>query len=97
MKRWSRWRELLAGTAGLSVTLGLSFLIAVALILLLSKQPLATIRWFFIGPFTNKYYLGNMLNSAGPLGFTGLGMAGAWPPWPGLWPAGRCWPGCPAC
>ena len=75
MKRWSRWRELLAGTAGLSVTLGLSFLIAVPLTLLLPRQPLATIRWFFIGPFTNKYYLGNMLNSAVPLVFTGLGMA----------------------
>lgn len=75
MKRWSRWRELAAGAAGLSVTLGLSFLIAVLLICLLSRQPLQTIRWFFIGPFTNRYYLGNMLNSAVPLVFTGLGIA----------------------
>jgi simple sugar transport system permease protein len=75
LKRWSKWRELAAGAVGLSVTLGLAFLIAVALILLLSRQPLATIRWFFIGPFTNRYYLGNMLNSAVPLVFTGLGIA----------------------
>jgi ABC-type uncharacterized transport system permease subunit len=75
VKRWSRWPGLAAGTAGLAVTLGLSFLIAVALFFTLSRQPLATIRWFFIGPFTNKYYLGNMLNSAVPLVFTGLGIA----------------------
>lgn len=75
MKRWSRWRELAAGTAGLAITLGLSFAIAVGLIFLLSRQPLTTVRFFFIGPFTNKYYLGNMLNSAVPLVFTGLGIA----------------------
>jgi simple sugar transport system permease protein len=75
LKRWSQWSALAAGAAGLSFTLALSFLIAVLLICLLSKQPLATIRWFFIGPFMNKYYLGNMLNSAVPLVFTGLGIA----------------------
>jgi ABC-type uncharacterized transport system permease subunit len=75
LKRWSRWSELAAGAAGLSVTLGLAFLIAILLIFLLSRQPLETIRWFFIGPFTNRYYLGNMLNSAVPLVFTGLGIA----------------------
>lgn len=75
MKRWSKWSQLAVGTAGLAVTVGLSFLIAVALMFLLSRQPLNTIRYFFIGPFTNRYYLGNMLNSAVPLVFTGLGMA----------------------
>jgi ABC-type uncharacterized transport system permease subunit len=75
LRRWSRWSGLAAGAAGLSFTLGLAFLIAVLLIFLLSRQPLETIRWFFIGPFTNRYYLGNMLNSAVPLVFTGLGIA----------------------
>ncbi len=69
------WDSLLVGAAGLAITLGISFLIAIALILLLSKQPLATIYYFFIGPLTNRYYLGNMLNTAVPLTFTGLGIA----------------------
>jgi len=75
VKRWSRWGDLAAGAAGLAIALGLSFLIAVALIFLLSRSPLTTIRYFFVGPFTNKYYLGNMLNSAVPLILTGLGIA----------------------
>jgi ABC-type uncharacterized transport system permease subunit len=75
LRRWSRWSGLAAGTAGLAITLAISFLIAVALIFLLSRQPLNTIRYFFIGPFTNRYYLGNMLNTAVPLVFTGLGIA----------------------
>jgi len=41
----------------------------------LSKDPGRTIYYFFIGPFTNKYYFGNMLNAAIPLVFTGLGIA----------------------
>lgn len=69
------WDRFLVGAAGLGVTLGISFLIAILLILLLSKQPLTTIYYFFIGPLTNRYYLGNMLNTAVPLTFTGLGIA----------------------
>ena len=75
MKRQRRVGELFAGTLGLAITVGLSFLIAVLLIILLSKQPLTTIYYFFVGPFTNKYYFGNMLNTAIPLVFTGLGIA----------------------
>jgi simple sugar transport system permease protein len=41
----------------------------------LSKAPLKTVYYFFIGAFTNRYYLGNMLNSAVPLIFTGLGIS----------------------
>ena len=75
MKR-TRWGgELLAGTVGLLITLGISFAVAVVLIVLLSRQPLTTIYYFFVGPFTNKYYFGNMLNTAIPLVFTGLGIA----------------------
>ena len=49
--------------------------LAIVLIFLLSKTPVSTIYYFFIGPFTNRYYLGNLLNSSIPLAFTGLGIA----------------------
>jgi ABC-type uncharacterized transport system permease subunit len=75
MKRQRQIGELFAGGVGLAITLGISFIIAVILIILLSKQPLTTIYYFFFGPFTNKYYFGNMLNTAIPLVFTGLGIA----------------------
>jgi len=75
VKRQRQIGELFAGGVGLAITLGISFLIAVILIILLSKQPLTTIFYFFFGPFTNKYYFGNMLNTAIPLVFTGLGIA----------------------
>jgi ABC-type uncharacterized transport system permease subunit len=70
-----RFGDRFAGALGLAVTLGISFTIAVLLILLLSKAPLKTIYYFFVGPFTNKYYFGNMLNTAVPLVFTGLGIS----------------------
>jgi ABC-type uncharacterized transport system permease subunit len=69
------WDSFLVGAVGLAITLGISFVIAIALMFLLSRQPLVTIYYFFIGPLTNKYYLGNMLNTAVPLIFTGLGIA----------------------
>ena len=75
MKRVHPVGELLAGTLGLMITVGVSFLIAVVLIVLLSDQSLTTIYYFFVGPFTNRYYFGNMLNMAIPLVFTGLGIA----------------------
>ncbi len=65
----------LASFTGLALTLILSFGLVIALIFILSKTPAKTIYAFFIGPFTNKYYFGNMLNVAVPLVFTGLGMA----------------------
>ena len=65
----------LLGTLGLAFTVGVAFLIVILLILFLSREPGRTIRWFFLGPLTNRYYLGNMLNAAVPLIFTGLGVA----------------------
>ncbi len=59
----------------LAITMGIAMILAVVLILLLSKEPAKTINYFFLGPFMNKYYFGNMLNSAIPLVFTGLGIA----------------------
>ena len=75
MKRKKGVGGFLAGLAGLAATLILSFGLVVVLIIILSKAPGRTIYYFFVGPFTNKYALGNMLNVAVPLVFTGLGMA----------------------
>jgi simple sugar transport system permease protein len=47
----------------------------VILALLLSRTPARTLRWFFLGPLQNRYYFGNMLNSAVPLIFGGLGVS----------------------
>jgi len=66
---------LAARAAGLLITLGSSLLLAVLLILLLSRQPLQAATYFFAGPFLNGYDFGNMLNYAAPLIFAGLGMA----------------------
>jgi simple sugar transport system permease protein len=45
----------------------------VILAFLFSETPLRTLRYFFLGPIQNIYYFGNMLNSAIPLIFGGLG------------------------
>ncbi len=65
----------LSTVMGLALTILFSFGLVILLIFLLSKMPAKTIYAFFIGPFSNKYYLGNMLNVAVPLIFTGLGIA----------------------
>jgi ABC-type uncharacterized transport system permease subunit len=67
--------ELFAGFTGLAFTLLLSFALVIGLIFILSRTPGRTIYYFFLGAFTNKYYLGNMLNVAVPLVFTGLGIS----------------------
>jgi simple sugar transport system permease protein len=67
--------DFLASFTGLALTLAISFSLVIALILLLSATPGKAIFAFFIGPFTNSYYLGNMLNAAVPLVFTGLGIS----------------------
>jgi simple sugar transport system permease protein len=53
----------------------LSFVILAILVLFLSKSPVNTLYWFFLGPLQNTYALGNMINSAVPLVFGGLGVA----------------------
>ena len=62
-------------TAGLVITLGIAFIIMLVMIFIMSDSPKETIYFFFAGPFTNKYYLGNMLNAAIPLMLTGLGVS----------------------
>ncbi len=73
--REHRLSDFTVNILGLMVTLLVAFIVVIILIFLLSKQPLNTIYYFFIGPFTNKYYFGNMINSSVPLMFTGLGIA----------------------
>ena len=75
MKSRMRLGDYLTGFTGLALTLLFSFGLVILLILLLSGTPGKTIYYFFIGPFTNNYYLGNMLNVAVPLVFTGLGIS----------------------
>jgi len=70
-----RVANLLSGATGLALTVGISFAIVILLILVLSEEPGRAIYYFFIGPFTKPYYLGNMLNQAIALMFTGLGIA----------------------
>lgn len=66
---------MLSGFAGLALALAISFSLVVVLILCMSRSPLPTISSFFLGAFANRYALGNMLNAAVPLVFTGLGIA----------------------
>ena len=75
MMRREGFGDLLASAVGLALTLAISFVLVILLILLLSAAPAKAIFAFFIGPFTNSYYLGNMLNAAVPLVFTGLGIS----------------------
>jgi simple sugar transport system permease protein len=52
-----------------------SFAIAVGLIFVFSKNPGQTLYYYFLGPFLNRYAFFNMLESAIPLVFAGLGIA----------------------
>ncbi|MDR1893859.1 MAG: ABC transporter permease, partial [Spirochaetales bacterium] len=62
-------------SGGLLVILLIAFAVLVVLAFLLSETPIRTLGWFFLGPVRNSYYLGNMLNSAIPLIFGGLGVS----------------------
>jgi len=65
----------LASQAGIIVIALIALLVLVALACILSKTPGRTLYFFFIGPFRNVYSFGNMLNSAIPLIFGGLGVS----------------------
>jgi ABC-type uncharacterized transport system ATPase subunit/ABC-type uncharacterized transport system permease subunit len=63
------WKRI--GGMALMVTAALAALVMLGF--LFSKTPLRTLRYFFFGPVQSIYYFGNMLNSAVPLIFGGLG------------------------
>jgi riboflavin transport system permease protein len=75
MKGKQGLRELLASVTGLALTLVFALGLVILLIFLLSRTPVKTLYYFFIGAFTNRYFFGNMLNVAIPLVFAGLGIA----------------------
>lgn len=57
------------------VSMAAAILVAFIIILLVSDDPVASIRTFLIGPFTSRRYLGNILEIAIPLIFSGVSMA----------------------
>ena len=65
----------LTSQAGIIVIALIALLVLVVLACVLSKTPGRTLFFFFIGPFRNVYSFGNMLNSAIPLIFGGLGVS----------------------
>jgi simple sugar transport system permease protein len=60
---------------GIIAVILISLSLVVAAIFVLSKNPGRTLWYFFLGPFGNLYSFGNMLNSAIPLIFGGLGVS----------------------
>ena len=76
--RENRGRSLLeigGSWAGTAVIVLIALVLAVIFVLLLSGSPGKTLYWFFLGPALNRYYFGNMINSAIPLIFGGLGVS----------------------
>jgi simple sugar transport system permease protein len=77
----SRLPDWLAGalrpevSGGILLILIISLLAVIALALALSKTPGKTLWFFFLGPLRNVYHFGNMLNSAVPLIFGGIGVS----------------------
>jgi simple sugar transport system permease protein len=66
---------ILRGSIGALLIIGIALSVLVVLSLLLSKTPGKTLRYFFLGPLQNTYYFGNMINTAIPLIFGGLGVS----------------------
>ncbi len=61
--------------AGIAIALIAAVLVTVVMLVIGSRTPQAAIRAFFFGPFSNTYYLGNMINGFTVLVLTGLGAA----------------------
>jgi len=53
-------------------TVVVAFLMCAVILGATSRQPRETLGWFFLGPFSNLYFFGNMLAASIPLIFTGL-------------------------
>ncbi len=59
----------------LTVTMACAFAVAVVLLLAFSSSFLDALGLFFLGPFKNTYYFGNMLNDSIAFALTGLGVS----------------------
>ena len=57
------------------VSMGVALAVAFIIILLVSDQPVESIRIFLLAPLSSKRYLGNIVETAVPLIFSGLSMA----------------------
>jgi simple sugar transport system permease protein len=57
------------------VAVSISLLIGFAIILFVSDEPISTLFYFAIGPLTKTRYIGNVIESAIPLIFSGLATA----------------------
>ena len=68
-------RNSLASFLGIMLSVIVAFIIAVFAIIILSSDPVKTMGFYFTGPFSNKFLFFNMIESAIPLIFTGLGIA----------------------
>ncbi len=66
---------MLRSAIGPLVIFSLALVSIIILSLLLSKTPGRTLHYFFLGPVQSTYYFGNMLNTAIPLIFGGLGIS----------------------
>lgn len=64
-----------ADALSLVVTIVVALGAGALIIWLTSSEPGAALHAFFWGPFTNKFFFGNMLQAAAPLIFTGVGLA----------------------
>ena len=53
-------------------TVGISLLITIIIIIISTKETNMAIKMFFLGPFTNFYFFGNMITTALPLICTGI-------------------------
>ena len=56
------------------IALSAAVIATVVLLIIGSDRPTAALTAFFLGPFSNPYYFGNMLAEAGLLVLTGLGV-----------------------
>lgn len=74
-RRWKRFLGVPRSALGSLVILFIALAAVFLLSFLLSKTPARTLRYFFIGPLQNTYYLGNMLNTSIPLIFGALGVS----------------------
>jgi simple sugar transport system permease protein len=72
-----RTLDRIADGLSLAVTIFAALAVGVLIIWATSEDPAKALQAFFTGPFQNKFFFGNMLQTASPRIFTGLGLASA--------------------
>lgn len=70
-----RTLDRIADGLSLAVTIFVALAAGVLIIWATSAEPGKALQAFFLGPFQNKFFFGNMLQTASPLILTGLGLA----------------------